>query len=318
MNNLVGVWKARKVIVCRAIAVALDIILASLFVFLLSKVHLPNDGKLKWILLVLFTSSATAILGLIVNRFQVFVDKHRDRHDDLVVLQRELNRSIVVIDGNVTTINKFLEDPIFNNPIVINPEKIEFDVGLTKNIQNLTLLNELEELYIDYLILNRDIQTIKQGYDRTIQCLLSGKELREGEEIQKYQKLVEGINSIFKNDIKGLVGFLKYAIGKTEYIISLIEASMQRIYPNHFKYFFWFVSDWIFTVILSYKGFLTGLRYVQDVDLKRDASLAYIRFKKSQQEVMKKSREEIDMIQAKYGDKGTQKMEREGFEPSKS
>jgi len=270
--------------------------LLTLIIYSLIKVHLPINEKLKWLLIVIFTSSATVVLGFIFSRFQIFIDWQKNRHNDLVVLQRQLNRLLVIIDGNNRVLEKFIETPTFESPIVINHGAIEYDISLSKDISNKLLLNKLEELNIDYEKLDRDIQTQKLAYDKTIDLLLCGHGGKMNDEAAKYKNAITTINSAHRKDVETLIRALKFSMAKTEYAISLIDASLQRIYPNMLKYAFWFVTDWIFGVIVSYKGFWTGMRYVQDADLMKDTAKSYIRFKKSQQEVMEESQKEIDVM----------------------
>ena len=93
-------WKA---IMIRTFALVVDLLVFLTVFVLLSKIPLPNDDRLKWLLIVLFTSVVTTGFGFIFGTIQKFIDKQKNRYDDLVILQRELNRLLISIDGILQT-----------------------------------------------------------------------------------------------------------------------------------------------------------------------------------------------------------------------
>lgn len=247
--------------------------------------------KVSTTIIAIIAATLTALFAHLSKVFIDFSNKCKERYDDLVFLDIGLNINLTKISDNIYLLKSFIETPIKNKPILLNPILIETNEVLIQKIWNISVINKLVDLLVDYRKINGSMLIIRRGYGQSLDLIFN-----ESSEATRAQQIVSLNEDVEKSSVRDMRAFLTNAMEETELAIAQIRVIRDYLLPNSIKYLFWFVTDWAIGFNFSFKGMIVSSKYISEKTLLKEAETKYVEFKKDQKEKGENSKRKIQEI----------------------
>jgi len=212
----------------------------------------------------ILAASLTALFTWFLSLVRDYIDKCKDRYNDLVYIELELNIVLNAMHDNIYYLRPLTQEQPAEYGVVIIPEEISLSADKYMNVWNGKMLNEFLVVYDDCRRVNSSMETIKTSYDNNLRFINVYD--------QNAKAQVLNLNRSFKKQAADLSNSIKEYSDNVENIISFVIAYRKYLSPNLIKYIWWFLTDWGFNISNSFKGFMVGPRYVKLDSLNNESS----------------------------------------------
>jgi hypothetical protein len=219
----------------------------------------------KPVIIPILAASLTALFTWFLNLVRDYIDKCKDRYNDLVYIDLELNIALNALRDNIDYLKPLTQEQPVEYGVVIIPEAISLSADKLMSVWNGKMLNEFLTVYDDCRRINSFMEIIKTSYDNNLRFI----DVHD----HNAKPQVSYLNATFKNQAIDLSKYINAYSDNIENIISFVIAYRKYLSPNLIKYIWWFLTDWGFNIFDSFKGFMVGPRYVKLDSLTKEASI---------------------------------------------
>ena len=220
---------------------------------------------LKPVMIPILAASLTALFTWFLNLIRDYIDKCKDRYNDLVYIELELNIALNAMHDNIYYLQPLTHEQPVEYGVVIIPEEVSLSADKLMNVWNGKMLNEFLTVYDDCRRVNSSVKTIKTSYDNNLRFINVYD--------QNAKAQVLNLNRSFKKQSVDLSNSIKEYSDNIENVISFVIAYRKYLSPNLIKYVWWFLTDWGFNISNSFKGFMVGPRFVKLDSLNKESSV---------------------------------------------
>ena len=219
----------------------------------------------KPVVIPILAASLTAFFTWFLSLVRDYIDKCKDRYNDLVYIELELNIALNAMHDNAYYLQPLIQEQPVEYGVVIIPEEVSLSADKLMNVWNGKMLNEFLIVYDDCRRANSSMKTIKTSYDNNLRFINVYD--------QNARAQVLTLNRSFIKQAVDLSNSIKEYSDNIESVISFVIAYRKYLSPNLIKYIWWFLTDWGFSISNSFKGFMVGPRFVRLDSLDKESSV---------------------------------------------